>query len=84
MNTLIERLKEIKIEQSKLSVEKADLVSKLNVFEAYQNDDGTWTRYTNVDRIEALKTEGKFLSIDYFDRFQTKIEILKNKPKELN
>jgi len=84
LNTLIERLKEIKIEQSKLSIEKADLVSRVGAFEAYQNTDGTWTRYTNVDRMDLLQTEGKFLSVDYIDRFQTKIEILKNKPKELN
>lgn len=80
---LIERLKEIKKEQEKLSEEKQSIISRLSNFEVYQNDDWTWTRYTNIDRLELLQTEGKVLNIEYIDRFQTKIEILKKKPKEL-
>lgn len=83
MNEKIERLKAIKLEQEILSAEKAKIISELPNFEAYENGDGTWTRYTMIDRMNVLASEGKVLNIEYMDRYLSKVEILKNKPKEL-
>ena len=45
------------------------------------NEDGTWSRLTITDNLESIK-EGFWKSVKV-ERYSTKLETLKNKPKEL-
>lgn len=80
---LVERLKQIKIEQEKLSNEQAEIVNKLGDILCYQNQDGTWTRFTKIDNIKELQEKGTVFRSNSFNRYSTKVEVLKNKPKEM-
>ena len=83
MQELIERLKVIKLEQEKLSNEQSEIVEKLDGIVCYQNSDGTWTRFTKIDNIKELQEKGTVYRANSFNRFSTKVEVLKNKPKEM-
>ena len=48
---------------------------------SFQNPDNTWTRCTITDNLE--KIEEGFFNTAKVERFSSKIEVLKNKPKEL-
>jgi len=82
MKSKVERLKQIKEEISKLNDEKDKLEEITDDLVIYQNPDGTWTRFTKLDNIEELKKGTLFRSTSV-GRYTTKIESLKNPPKEL-
>jgi len=83
MKELVERLKEIKLEQDKLSNEYSEIVNKLEDFVAYENEDTTWTRFTKIDNLKELEEKSLVYRSNAFPRYSTKLEVLKNKPKEL-
>ncbi len=67
-----------------LSKEKQDIIALFpdSAKVTYQNDDGTYTRFTKIDNLEELKEKGFiYRAVDTY-RFTTKLENLKNKPKE--
>ena len=78
----VERLKQIKEQMALLSKEKEEIELKLDEKVIYQNEDGTWTRFTKIDNVEELK-KGNFFRSTIVNRFTTKLETLKRKPKEL-
>ena len=83
MQELIERLKAIKLEQEKLLIEQSEIVTKLDDLTCYQNSDGTWTRCRKIDAAKELMENGKYLDMGYVYRYFPKVEVLKNKPKEM-
>ena len=83
MQELIERLKGIKAEQETLSLEQSEIIAQLGDMFCYQNSDGTWTRFTKIDNIKELQEKGTVYRANSFNRFSTKVEVLKNKPKEM-
>lgn len=83
MKDKVERLKQIKEETDKLHEERRVLESEVDDLIIYQNEDGTWTRFTKTNNIEELQ-EGKTVWKSCgMEKFSTKIENLKNEPKEL-
>lgn len=83
MKNKVERLKQIKDEMDKLGDEKLKIEESLDDMVIYENGDGTWTRFTKIDNVEELK-EGKTVFRSHpFNRYSTKLETLKNPPKEL-
>jgi len=83
-NRHIERLKQIKAQFELLSVEKKAIENNLPEQVIYQNYDNTWTRWTRTDNLKELMEKGEIYRAAPLNRFTTKLEILKNKPKELN
>ena len=83
MQELVERLKAIKLEQEKLSLEQSEIVTKLDDLICYQNADSTWTRCRKIDAVKELTENGKYLDMGYVYRYFPKVEVLKNKPKEM-
>jgi len=77
----IERLKEIKFQIAELTKEKESLELELDSKVIYQNEDGTWTRFTKIDNVEEL-LKGTFFRSTAVSRYTTKLETLKNEPKE--
>lgn len=88
-NSIIEKITTLDSQINELVGKKSGLISsfcdeyspeaELRVIK--QNDDGTWSRLTITDNVEAVKT-GFWKSVKV-DRFSTKLETLKNKPKEI-
>lgn len=78
----IERLKAIKEQMNALNAEREAIELEVDEKVIYQNEDGTWTRFTKIDNIEELKRGTLFRSTSV-NRYTTKLETLKNKPKEL-
>lgn len=86
MNELIKELLQIENQLTELYKKKNELVSKFpqefpQSFTAFQNEDGTWTRLSVIDNAEKLN-EGFFKTVRV-ERFNLKVETLKNMPKEL-
>ncbi len=79
----VERLKAIKAQVEELSKEKKEIEDELGDFEAYENEDGTWTRFTKIDNLQELEKTGQIYRTAPINRYTVKLEILKNKPKEL-
>lgn len=79
----VERLKAIKAQIEELSKEKKEIEDRLSGLEIYQNDDGTWTRFSKVDNMKELEKTGQIYRAAPINRYSTKLETLKNKPKEL-
>ena len=83
LKTKVERLKEIKEAFSKLSEEKKEIENGLPEQVIYENEDGTWTRWTRTDNLTELMEKGEIFRAAPISRYTTKLENLKNKPKEL-
>ena len=79
----VERLKALKEQIELLSKEKEQLELEVEDLVIYKNDDGTWTRFTKTDNIAELNNNGNFWKSTKVTRYSTKIETLKNPPKEL-
>lgn len=85
--SVIKNLLTINASLSKLYEEKSELIKtaikELGTSQPLikQNDDGTWTRINFVDNQERIQ-EGYYEFIKV-ERYSVKVEILKNKPKEL-
>ena len=77
----IEKIKEIKAKIDELSLEKSEIETQLPPFVVFKNEDGTWTRFTKIDNVEELK-RGPVFRAQALNRYTTKIETLKNEPKE--
>ena len=83
MKKCIERLKQIKEEKALLQTEQEDIELNLTDLEIYENEDSTWTRFTRNNNIQDLYNGKTVWKSCGFSQYSTKIEILKNKPKEL-
>jgi hypothetical protein len=95
MKNKIEKIKQIKSQIESLSEEKKAIEESLTLeikenedgskyeYFSYQNEDGTYTRYTRIDNIEELKSKGQMYRNTPINRYTVKIENLKNLPKEL-
>lgn len=60
----------------------SEFIAKNNTgIESRQNADGTWTRITVTDN--ATKLNDGFFKVVKVERFSLKVDVLKNKPKEL-
>lgn len=79
----VERLKQIKEQINTLYKEESDIEAELDNCVIYPNEDGTWTRFTKIDNIEELKKNPTIFRVSSVGRYSTKIENLKNPPKEL-
>lgn len=79
----IERLKQIKEQLKALYEEESQIEAELDNCVIYLNEDNTWTRFTKIDNIEELKKNSSIFRVSSIGRFTTKIENLKNPPKEL-
>lgn len=82
MKDKVEELKKIKEEISRLTKEKESIEEKVESLVTYQNPDGTWTRFTKINNIKELEKGTLFRTVAV-NKFTTKIETLKNPPKEL-
>jgi hypothetical protein len=78
----VERLKKIREEFETLSNEKKEIEESLPEQVIYQNPDSTWTRWTRTDNLKELKEKGEIFRAAPIGRYSTKLEVLKNKPKE--
>jgi len=81
---MVEQLIDIKNEIAKLSEQRDEIENVLPKLVIYKNTDGTWTRFKKTDNIKELENKGSVWGMYSVKRNQTKIDILKNKPKELN
>lgn len=68
---------------AKLSTERKELEATLPDLLVYQNIDKTWTRWSRTNNVDELTKKEKVFVGVYVDRLSTKIEVLKNEPKEL-
>ena len=80
---LVEKLKKLKKQQELLSEEKKKIIEELDDMVIYQNEDGSWTRFTKIDNLQELQEKGQVFRSTSLERYTTKVEILKNTPKEL-
>jgi len=79
---LVELLKENKEKTEALYKERDDLEKRLPEKVIYQNEDGTWTRFTKTDNFKTIEEIGIVWKSTSFGRFSTKIDgSLKNEPK---
>ena len=79
----VEQLKKYKAELEVLKESRRELEESLPDILIYQNDDGTWTRYTRKDNLLELQEKGEVHRSVPFNRYMSKLESLKNKPKDL-
>ena len=79
----VEKFKLIKEKQAALSKEADEIINRLPDLVMYQNDDSTWTRFSKIDNLKELEEKGSFFRASSINRYTTKVETLKNKPKEL-
>lgn len=79
----VERIKAIKAEEELLRKERKALEETLPDQVIYPNPDGTWTRWTRTDNLTELLEKGEIFRAAPIGRYSTKLENLKNKPKEL-
>ena len=80
---MVDELLDIKNEMAGLTERREYIENYLPDMVAYENSDGTWTRFKKTDNIEKLTEDGSFWSMVKVNANQTEIKILKNKPKEL-
>ena len=78
----VKRLQEIKVASEELGTEKEKIVQELDDKVIFENSDGTWTRFTKIDTIKELEEKGTIFRSNPVNRFSTKLETLKNKPKD--
>ena len=79
----VKELLTIKDTQTLLTEQRERLEEKLPLLVIFQNEDKTWTRFTKTDNINELIEKGSFWGMHKVPKFQTKVSILKNKPKEI-
>jgi hypothetical protein len=77
-----EKLKENKEKTEALYRERDYLEKRLPEKVIYQNEDGTWTRFTKTDNFKTIEETGIVWKSTSFGRFSTKFEDLKREPKE--
>ena len=80
---IINELIRVKEDMVKLENLKKKLENQLPDLVCSQNTDKTWVRYKKVDNLQELESKGKVFHQSYFNRFTSKIDILKNMPREL-
>jgi hypothetical protein len=85
----VERIRELKKQQALLSEEQKELESSLPEQVIYLSDkpedrEKPWIRWTRIDNIAELLEKGQVFRSNPFNRHTTKIESLKNMPKELS
>lgn len=74
------QISELYAEKNKIIREIAN-VTQCKAPVIFHNEDNTWTRCTITDSLEKIE-EGFFKTVRV-ERFSSKIEVLKNMPKEL-
>ena len=77
----VEQLKLLKEEMTVLSDKKTEIENRLPESVIYQNEDGTWTRFTKIDNLKELEEKGSIFRASITNRYTTKLETLKNQPK---
>jgi len=87
MQQQIERLRQIKEQRTKLSDEYNEIIQNLPESFVYKSDkledsDKPFIRFTKIDNLSELTEKGSIFRAIETQRFTTKIETLKNEPKE--
>jgi hypothetical protein len=73
---------EIKEKIENFSKQKTEIENSLPEKVIYQNSDGTWTRFSKIDNLLELEEKGSIFRASITNRYTTKVEMLKNQPKE--
>jgi hypothetical protein len=79
----IKELISIEEQIKQLYEEKAEILENISDLVIYQNDDGTWTRFAKLDTVKEILEKGTIFRANSITKYSSKIDVLKNRPKEL-